>query len=504
MLNRSARAALSFLNDLLFQLTNAFVALVITPLIVANLGADIFGAWRIIQKTTDFLALGNFQPFGLLQLTLAKDISNSDFIYKQQQVGSALGILILTLPIMLILSFLLFYFRDIFITASSEISHQIDLTLLLMLFYTLILPFCSLPGYIVRGVNMHYKRFGINSITTVIGALLQYLVVAKGYALPWFAAVLYFPLFITAIINYIILVKNVPWFKLVWVPLRSTFLFFKKNLWMLLIQVFRYVFSLGDLILIGIYFGTNAAAIYSLTKTLVTFLFMPANSLVTSTLPGVGDLVGRNEKKTLMRLRSEQINVAISLGFVIGIIVMFFNDPFMRLWVGGKYFGGVSLSTWLIVASVVDVLVKVEAVYLDASLILKKQAICLGAVATVYLVMIVLGKPVLGLNVVPIAQIVSQGILIALYWVGFKDCLHDKFSNLARTVLRPLFIAVILTSGVSWIELPVIQNWIELFTQGFKVGILAATLSWFLILKKNDRNILTIRLSNVLERFSKQ
>ena len=504
MLNRSARAVLSFLNDFLYQLTSAFVALVITPLIVVNLGADVFGAWRIIQKTTDFLALGNFQPSELLQLTLAKDISNDDPTYKREQVGAAFAILILTLPIVLTLSLLLFYFRDIFIAVSPEISTQVDWALLLMLLHTLLLPFFSLPIHIVMGVNMHYKRFGINSMTTIIGVLLQYLVVAQGYTLPWFAAVLYIPLFLNAVINYIILVKHVPWFQLVWVPLTSTFLFFKANLWMLLIQVFRSVFMLGDLILIGIYFGVNAAAVYSLTKTLIAFLFLPVQTLITATLPGVGDLVGRNAQKALMQLRSDQINVAIFLGFIIGIIVIFFNEPFMKLWVGDKHFGGVSLSIWMIVAGVIDLLVKVEALYLDASLILKRQAICLGATVGIYLAIIVSCKSMLDLEVLPIAQIIALVVLIILYWIGFKDCLPGKFSQLARTVLRPFFIAIILATSLSWIRAPDIQNWIDLFIQASKMGILAAGLGWFLILRKNDRNILTVRLSNVFERFHKK
>lgn len=133
MPNRSVRASLIFLNDLLYQFAAAFVSLVITPLIVIKLGADIFGAWKIILKITPFLALGYFRPLGLLRLTLAKDIGNASFTYKQQQIGAAFSVLILALPFVSVMAFLLFQFRDSFIPVSKTVTPQVDLTLLLMI-----------------------------------------------------------------------------------------------------------------------------------------------------------------------------------------------------------------------------------------------------------------------------------------------------------------------------------------------------------------------------------
>lgn len=498
-LNRSARAALSFLNELLNHLSYAFIGLVISPLIVANLGTDVFGAWKIIDKATTFLTLANFKPFGYLQLSLAKNISSDDFTYKQQLVGSAIAILILTLPIMLTLSYLVFTFRDIFMPVSIEISNQVDLALLLALFFTILSSFCWLPDYIVRGLNMHYMRFGVSGITVFITALLQYFVVAEGHTLPWFAALSYLPMLTIAIINCNIILKNVPWFKFVRPPAILVGLFFRENLWMLLVQLFRYVFSLADLMLIGFYFGTNTAAIYSLTKGLIMFLLTPANALVFATLSGIGDLVGRNELKVLRQFRSEQINFAVFLGFTVGMIVLFFNHPFVRLWVDEKHFAGETLTICFILASVTDILAKVEANYLDAFLKLKRQALCLGTAAITYLAIIVLCKPILGLNVIPIAQIIAQIILMVLYWSRFKDCLQSKPTNLARTVLRPSLIAIVLGYSASWIQLPIINNWLELFIQSSGIVVVSTIVGWFLILQKNDRKKLMIRLSNIFE-----
>lgn len=495
MLNRSARAILSFLNDLLHQLTKAFIALVIAPLIVANLGTNVFGAWKLIEKTTNFLTLANFKPLPLLQLSLAKDISNEDFTYKQQQVGCATAILVLTLPIMLLSSCLLFYFKSTFIPVSTEISDQVDITLLLMLLYTAISPFCYLPSHIVKGLNMHYLRFGLSSITAVVTALLQYAVVTQGYSLPWFAIIAYFPLLTAGTINCLILAKHVPEIiQLIW-PLAGLIrLYFKKNLWMLLVDLFRSIFGMADLIVIGIYFGTTAAAIYTLTKTLINFLFLPVNSLFASALPGIGDLIGRKAQKTLQQLHSEQTNVAIFLGFIIAMIVMFFNAPFVQLWIDEKHFGGEILSRWFIVASVIEILVKIEANYLDAFLKLKRQAFCLGPAAMAYLIFIVLLEPLFAWNAVPMAQIISQITLIILYWTRFKDCLPSTLSSRARSVLRPLSIAFVLSYSASWLKLPAIHNWLELFTQAFGIATAAAIFGWFLILQKNDRKTLIARL----------
>ncbi|MFI3190720.1 hypothetical protein BCS42_05805 [Crenothrix sp. D3] len=495
MLNRSARAILSFLNELLLQLTKAFIALVIAPLIIANLGTNVFGAWKIIDRTTGFLSLGSFRPIELLPLSLAKDISNEDITYKQQQIGCTIAILVLTLPIVLTLACLLFHFKNTFIPISTEISDQVDLTLLIMLVYAVISPFFYVPRHIIKGMNMYYMRFGVSSTTTAITALLQYAVVSHGYTLPWFSATLYFPMFAGAAIDCAILAKNIPTIiQLVWPSAITTLLFFKKNLWMLLVDSCRCVFGMADLILIGLYFGVDATAIYSLTKTLVAFLFMPVHTLFSAALPGLGDLAGRKAQKTLLQLRTEQINVAIFFSFIIGVIVMFFNAPFVQLWIDEKHFGGEILSRWFIIASIIETLAKVEANYLDAFLNLKKQALCLAWATMTYLGIIVFFEPVLAWNVVPIAQIISQILLIILSWTRLSDSLKSETSHLARTVLRPLSIAIILGYSVSWVQLPAIKNWIELFIQAFGIATIAGIVSWFMILQKNDRKTLITRL----------
>ena len=493
MPNRTVRASLVFLNNLLYQLVAAFVALAITPLIVLNLGTDAFGAWKIIDKTTKFLTLGNFRPQGLLKLTLAKDIGNNDCDYKQQQVGAATSILLLTLPIVFILSFLLFHFRDFFIPVSKEIHHQVGLALLIMIFYRVVSPFLDISGYTLAGLNMQYKLFGIQSIAVVISALLQYAVVSQGYTLPWIAAVESFTAISIAIVNYIILIKNVLWFKLIYPPRQLIQSYFKTNLLALLTELFRYVSSFSDLILIGIYFDAAITAVYSLTRTLTIFLFMPANSIVQSVLAGMGDLVGRKDFKKLLELRSEQMNLMIFISFIVGIIAMLFNAAFVGLWVGVNHFGGESLSRWIIAATIFDVLVKIEANYFDASLKLKYQSLALGWMSIIYLVIIVLCEPILGLNVFPIAQIGSLVILMILYWVGLRDFLQSSLTNVVGTVFRPLCISVVLFYLASWFTPPVIHTWLELFIETSKAVILAGIIGWFLILRKNDRKKLMVR-----------
>lgn len=498
MPNRSVRASIVFLNNLLYQLAATFVSLVITPLIVVNLGADVFGAWKIIDKASEFLSLGNFKPLGLLRLTLAKDIGNSDFSYKKQQIGAAISILILTLPVMFILSFLFFYFRDMFVPVSKEIRGQTDLTLLVMIVYIVISPFLYMPATIVNALNMQYKLFGVSSLLAIVSAGLQYAVVTRGQTLPWIAAAAYLPVLCSTIISYIIIIRNVPWFKIIRPPNILIKSFFKTNLWVLLAEVFRYIFKLSDLILIGYYFGVTSTAIYSLTKTLVIFLFMPANSLISSILPGIGDLAGRKELKILLKVRSEQINLLIFLGFIILLIVIFFNASFVSLWVNEKHFGGETLSRWIAIAAIIEILAKTEANYIDASLKVKEQTLSLGLASILYVSFIILCQPILGLNVFPIALAISQTILIILYWVELKECLRVNFSNIARIILRPFCIAAILTSSILWIKLPAPHGWMELFAQAFGVTIVAAIFGWFLILQKSDRKGLMTRMAHVL------
>lgn len=495
---RSARALLVFLNHLLSQGVQVFISFFITPLILNSLGTEVFGAWKVINSTSELLTLGNFKPLGLLRLILAKEIANDNVLYKQQQIGAAINVLILTLPILLVLSCLLFHYRNLFIPASTTISEQIDLALIIAIIITIITPFLSVSDSIVSGLNLEYKRFGVSSVAKLVVAVLTYYIVIQGATLPWVVAVSSLNSFIPSSVSCFVIIHDVPWFKLIKPPRNIRRSFFKMNMWAFISVFFYYIFSSMDVVLIGFYFGVTTTATYSLTRSLVNFLFTPANSLISAGLAGVGDLIGRKELKTVRQLRSEQINTIAFASFIIGIIVMLFNASFVSLWVGEKHFGGGSLSKWIVVAAIIDAIAKTEGIYINASLNLKDKTFSLGISAIVYIGIIILFKSLLDLNVFPIAFAVSQMILVILYWLSLRDCLQTQLVDIARVVIRPFFIAAVLFYACTFIQPFQVNTWLDLIIHAAVVGIITLIPAWMLILQKNDRKSLINRSLRLL------
>src|SRR5665811_258911 len=84
------RATLTFVGSLLEQAARFIVGFGVIPIVIRGLGADLYGAWMMLQQTAGYLSLSDLRPMGTLKFTLAVRQHIDDIEEKRRQIVSAL------------------------------------------------------------------------------------------------------------------------------------------------------------------------------------------------------------------------------------------------------------------------------------------------------------------------------------------------------------------------------------------------------------------------------
>ncbi len=95
----SERAGLTFISTFLLQAARFLVSFVVTPIVVRGLGTELYGAWRMMQQSVGYLSFTDLRSMGTLKFTLAVRQHVEDVEEKRRQIGSALKLWMITLPV---------------------------------------------------------------------------------------------------------------------------------------------------------------------------------------------------------------------------------------------------------------------------------------------------------------------------------------------------------------------------------------------------------------------
>jgi len=90
--------------------------------------------------------------------------------------------------------------------------------------------------------------------------------------------------------------------------------------------------------------GLEAAAAYSLTSRLPLYAMPLIFALTDACLPGAIELCEQQKLDRVRDVHLRVLRVSIGAAAAAAIVAIFFNEPFMRLWVGDQNFGGMLLT----------------------------------------------------------------------------------------------------------------------------------------------------------------
>jgi len=317
------------------------VALILNPLLLTYLGASLFGTWKICQRLLTYVSATDGRASQALKWTIANRKSVSDTEQKQREIGCAIVVWLRFLPLILLAGALLSWFSPWFIRGLPREHFIITrLTCGILVFNLILHPVKSIPESVMVGMNLAYRTIWINSVCTLIGGILMAVAAWVGWGLVGLAGATMLASLFGGGATLYLAKRNLPWLAVQKPEKTEVSSFFNLSIWMLSWTFVNKLLLASDIVILGLISSASLVASYILTIYIIQTAVQFSTILVSSGMPGMGDLVGRGDFRKAASVRSEIMTSSWLLATVIGTMVLLWNRSFIGLWVGEEQFLG--------------------------------------------------------------------------------------------------------------------------------------------------------------------
>lgn len=378
----------SFLNSaasILQFLARIGTQLVVTPILVLTLGEGLFGAWQICLRLLDQLVSTEGRSLQALKWTLAHKLSDPDPLPKRTDVGSAVRVWTIFLPLQIAVGAAIVCLAPVFVGESAdELGSTVRLALLILVLNLLLSGLTNLGDAILVGENLGYKALKLRIPMVVFNGALLVTAAKLGFGIPGLACAVVV-VTITTGLGYLVLVRlNVRWLGIAWPNREQLKSFFGFSAWVMLWTLFNKLLLSGDVIVLGIVASAEVVTTYFLTLYLMQAGASIISMAVGGAMPSLGKIVGQGHWEAARAVRSEIMRLTWLLVTVLGGVAILWNERFLGIWVGPDKFAG-GIANLLIVALIAQqVFFRNDAFMIDTTLNIRKKVAfgAIGAVST--------------------------------------------------------------------------------------------------------------------------
>src|SRR2546429_2853778 len=179
----TGRASLNAVQSLLDYGAKLAVGLVVTPIVLAGLGRSLFGVWEMLNRLVTYMSAADGRPTEALRLIVSSRQAVDDDALQRRAVGAALLIWVLFLPLIAAVGAILIWIAPTITQVAPELRGGVRaVTALLLLSFFLILV-AGVPESVLRGMNLGYRRMGLQASLNVLAGLLTVVAVRAGLGL---------------------------------------------------------------------------------------------------------------------------------------------------------------------------------------------------------------------------------------------------------------------------------------------------------------------------------
>jgi hypothetical protein len=159
------------------------IQLALAPLLLTFLGAGGFGAWQVLQRLVGQATPAGGRPGEALKWVVAQGQASDDVDGKRQQVGTAVAVWALFLPLVLGLGLVLAWISPAIVHASGADAWVVRGAAGLLVVNLALLGLATLPQSVLQGENLGYRRLGLSTAILFVGALVMVLTLWAGWGL---------------------------------------------------------------------------------------------------------------------------------------------------------------------------------------------------------------------------------------------------------------------------------------------------------------------------------
>src|SRR5512144_7869 len=398
--NLTRKASLNAVAAFVDYGARTLVGFLLNPFMVTHLGDSGYGTWQFLQRLIGHATPAAGRPGEALKWVVAHDQSSTDYDTKRRQVGTAVTVWFMFLPLLSLVGGLLAWFAPILLHAPPHQFGVVRLAAAVLVVNVVLTAIATLPQSVLQGENLGYKRLGQSTTVVLLGGLLSYGVLRLGLGLVGLAASLVATTLLSAAIYLRIVRSQVPWFGIARPPFHAVLQFVRLSWWFLLWNLVMQAIKGSDVILLGIVGSSVLVASYSLTSYVPQMISATVFMVISAVMPGLGRLVGAGELSRAAAVRNETMTMTWLLCTTAGTTTLEWERSFLGLWVGERHYVGTIPMLLIVVMTLQLALIRTDSNVIDLTLDLRRKVLLgvLSTVVSVLLAWLLLGPLGLGIG----------------------------------------------------------------------------------------------------------
>jgi len=365
----TGRASLNAVASGLDYGVRAVVELIVSPLLVAGLGAPMFGAWRALWQWSGYVWGASGRSAQALQYAIANRQWTATQQEKRQLVGCGIVVWLCFLPLLLGAGVLGVWLGPHLLNVADDQVTELRLAAAVLVLDAMAVTLVTLPRSTLQGENLGYTRMGASTALVAVGGGLMVLAVKLDLGLPGVAGATLLTTLLTGWVFWYITRRRLPWFGASRPDRALVKWFLGLSGWFLGWKLILELMIASDLLILAVFTSLSLVAAFALTKFVAESLTQALALLVQATIPGIGGHLGAGNLPRAARLRGEVLALVWLVGTAAGATVIVWNGTFVGLWVGDDLFAGTTVTLLVVILALQIAMIKADTFVIDVALI---------------------------------------------------------------------------------------------------------------------------------------
>ncbi len=443
------RASLNALQALIDYVAKLIVTFVVTPILVTALGRSLYGVWEMLARLIGYMSASDARPMEALRLVLATRQGRSDPAGHRRAVGSALVVWVIFLPLVVAVGAVLVWLAPIITKVSAELRPTVRVAAALLVGCFLVTGLATVPESILRGMNLGYKRMGLQAGLSLVGGALLALAVRNGLGLRGAAASQLIIGALTGICFWLLARRYVSWFGVARPTRPEVGALLGMSGWLAGGELIANVSLASDVLILGAVVSSSTVTTYVLTGYAARLALGLHFRAVGSAMPGLGGVLGERQFERAAHLRRELLALTWLCATAVGATILLWNRSFIALWVGPQLYAGPWVNLLIVLVTIQTALVRSDAFVLDAALQPRARVIISAVAAVLVLGVGILLAPSLGMAGVCLGLLAGRAVQSIAYPALVHASLGGRRAVPWRPVLRPLLASVLVLGATA-------------------------------------------------------
>lgn len=459
--NLTQRASLNVAASLLDYAAKIAVNFLVIPILVTGLGRSLYGMWEMLGRLVGYLTAGDGRPTQALRLVVATLQASDDDAAKRRYVGAAFVVWMLFLPLTLAAGVLLVWLAPTITQAPPGLHAAVRLAVALLVVGLLFANLASLPESVLRGMNLGYKRMGLQAGLEIVGGVLTAGAIAVGFGIAGAAGSQIVFAALLGLAFWIVVKKYVPWFGVARPTRADVRSLLGLSAWYSVGEAIAKLLLASDAIILGILVSPSAVTTYVLTgyaaRLAVNIHVLAAGGVI----PGIGGVIGQRQYGKAAGLRYELLAVTWLFATAVGGAILLWNRSFLALWVGSDNYAGAVINLLIVLVMAQTTLIRSDAFVIDSALQPRSRVVVAGATVAITIALATLLTwrfGMLGLCVGVFAGRLTQSIA---YPALTHTCLGRTPGPPLAAFVRPLAVMLLLFAACAVLgQYVLVRHWV--------------------------------------------